>query len=126
MRAKLFSRHGPNGVQLVVLHVGNNQFFERKKIREKIRELLGISLSRVQESTVHSKYSRSSKAEIFGSDVIMSLLEKKRISTKLDDTIPLTCHIEGQEKKDSYVVSCYARCKYVCYWYCEIYTRTSN
>ena len=35
----------------------------------------------------------------------MSLLEKKRSTFKLDDTVPLSCHIEGREKKDSYVVS---------------------
>ena len=35
----------------------------------------------------------------------MALLEKRNPSTKLDDTIPLTCHIEGRDKNDSYVVS---------------------
>ena len=40
--------------------------------------------------------------------MMSTLLEKKRVCMKLDDTIPLSCYIEGQDKKDSYVVSsCY-------------------
>jgi hypothetical protein len=35
----------------------------------------------------------------------MALLEKRKSSSRLDDTIPLTCHIEGRDKNDSYVVS---------------------
>ncbi|CAB4036247.1 PX domain-containing kinase [Paramuricea clavata] len=33
----------------------------------------------------------------------MALLEKRKSSSRLDDTIPLTCHIEGRDKNDSYV-----------------------
>lgn len=34
------------------------------------------------------------------------MLEKKRCSSKLDDTIPLTCYVESREKHDSYVEYC--------------------
>lgn len=36
--------------------------------------------------------------------IIMSLLEKRESSAKLDDTIPLYCNIEGHEKKETFVV----------------------
>ena len=35
----------------------------------------------------------------------MALLEKRKASGKLDDTIPLTCLIEGRDRMESYVVS---------------------
>jgi 6,7-dimethyl-8-ribityllumazine synthase len=46
----------------------------------------------------------------------MALLEKRKASGKLDDTIPLTCIIEGRDKKDSYVVSNFSAKSKKCYY----------